>query len=156
MIFIDIYIVVQQLIPPVVVSDAVIDFINCITKPLRTIQSKLYVKSHELKYSLSFNGQVIYLEHILNDLFDPVLRRIFITNQPLSSYQYIYNYEEGHDPIFIFNESEDLPFFINNRVEFQTGFIVHVPTGLVGEYESFKYYLNMYKLKSKEYQIIEY
>lgn len=54
---------------------------------------------------LSYNGQTLYLEKMLNDIYDPSLRRIVIKHEE-SNDVYWYNEDEGQAPNYLHNEGE--------------------------------------------------
>jgi hypothetical protein len=54
---------------------------------------------------LSYNGQTCYLELMLNDFFDPTLRRIKIEHED-SDAVYLYKESEGQAPYYLYRESE--------------------------------------------------
>ena len=54
-------------------------------------------------YKLSFNSQVIYLEHILNDMFDNINRGIYIDNVADLNRPYLHNKVEGVAPFYFYN-----------------------------------------------------
>jgi len=108
-------------------------------------------------YTLSHNGQVVYLEAALNDAFDPSARGIYITNSG------------GNEiiPLFPDNDLKELELQpdsdFSNMVtlypdsEYEGGeydFIVNVPFVLTqGETYRMQSILDKYKLASKRYYI---
>lgn len=85
----------------------------------------------DTRYLLRFNGQVIYLEHRLNDEWDNIDRRIYI-DDPLGTDIFpnlVFNKIEQENTFVIYNKSENQESFIYNQIELQTDydFIVYVP-----------------------------
>lgn len=60
------------------------------------IQQKVYV------YKIRFNGQVIYLEKILNDKFDPVGTGIYIIDGNTNVATYLYRRIELKPPLYLY------------------------------------------------------
>jgi hypothetical protein len=48
-------------------------------------------------YNMTHTAQTMSLEHIINDRFDPLLRRIYIDNQPDPTQAYIFRLVEAED-----------------------------------------------------------
>lgn len=118
----------------------------------------VYVKRKRLE--LKFNGQVCYLEHILNDTFDPILRRIFITdpNALLNAPPIIFNIADNQPSIALFNIGDTGA--ANTAVAFnladfatQYDFVLHIPTALNSQQLSIRKTTDSYKEASKYYQI---
>lgn len=80
-------------------------------------------------YLLQFSASRIYLEHFLNDKFDPVNRDIYIENLEFINPKYRYNEIEDREN-YVFNKAEGaVPNYLYNKLEIdnQPGFIVYVP-----------------------------
>lgn len=109
-------------------------------------------------YLLYFNGQTIYLEHLLNDQFDNVLRRIYIYNIPPAIIIYIYLKLENK-PKYIYQKIENAPInkqiYLKNTSEYtsQLDFIVKVPVGLTFDIHIMKSWIERYKIAGKNYDI---
>lgn len=104
-------------------------------------------------YKINHNGQVVYLQKVLNDRFDNTLRRIYITDGIIN------------EPTFIYKHVEDRPVYLGTRyiysreeLQFRdVDFIVVLPYDMVLSDEELirmKSLLNYYKLASKTYRII--
>lgn len=87
-------------------------WIILLLSPLRALwQTFLGYRSAKL-YEVNHTGQVIYLEKVLNDLFDNIQRRIEVVDGDFSAIKYIYQ------------RSEALPFFVYYRWEVDTDYVV--------------------------------
>lgn len=117
-------------------------------------------KDHAL-VELSYNGQTMYLEKMLNDRFDSALRRIVIQHEEdISVFWYLegegqverYLYKEsetGETATYLFNEGENtsgLPDGIDFRVK--------APLELSLLQVRMRSEINKYKLAGKQYDII--
>ncbi len=108
-------------------------------------------------YLININSQVIRLEGYLNDVFDPSLRRIYISHFP-GNYSGIYialQYEatpfvnipllsDGQDGVFIGLASE---------TSYAISFIINVPTALQYREHQIKTIVEKYKFAGKLYQL---
>lgn len=132
-------------------------FIRLCIYPLVGIYDRFYRFYDDKRYELIFNGQVIYLEHLLNDQFDDVNRGIYISDAPQQIDQVIlFNKNENNEKTIIYNQSEGQPpVIIYNRAETFTwsGFIVNIPTSVNYNEDRLRAYLNKYKLASKNYSL---
>lgn len=69
------------------------------------MHTQFYVLMAGILYDLQFNGQIMYLEYVLNDLFDNNLRRIYINNTADNSARlFIFNKVEGQPKHYVFNK----------------------------------------------------
>lgn len=124
---------IKGAIPPFWRKSRLIAWIKALISPVQTLTDDFVQFKADKKYDVSFNGQVIYLEHLLNDRFDDTQRRIYITDSTTQIIApFVYNKVEQKE-IYIYNKSESTPFFLFGKNEYLTGtdFIVHVPTALL-------------------------
>jgi hypothetical protein len=110
---------------------------------------------------LSYNGQTVYLEKMLNDRFDSFLRRIIIQHEEdLSVFWYLEG--EGQVERYLYTESETggTTTYLYNEGENTSGlpdgvdFIVKAPIGLASLEVRMKSEINKYRLAGKQYEII--
>jgi hypothetical protein len=93
--------------------------------------------ANQKRYTLQFNGQVIYLEHVLNDKFDNSLRRIYIDDQQASNVQplILTRRSEQQSTVIFYHkiESNAVGSVIFRQTELQTrcSFVVFVPTSIL-------------------------
>lgn len=122
---------VVGLIPLKIRGDHFTEWIGALVKPIQTMNDAFAVVVADIRYELSFNGQVIYLEHILNDQFDPSSRNIYIDDpDQYIDDNYMYNKGEDQDSLTIYNKSEGGPdLYLYNLAETAENddFIVFVP-----------------------------
>lgn len=158
MIVVDIDEETLRLIPPRLRSFEFVELLKVLSMSHRVSLAKLVAFVASKDYELAFNGQVIYLEHVLNDVFDAVERRIYITDYDSSPRKYLFNKDEDNEITYLFNKEEDSDevYFMNNQEEFGYSFIVHVPAGQVSNYDLFRAWVNRYKLRGKSYGIVEF
>jgi hypothetical protein len=121
--------------------------------PLRALLKLFYTSRDADLYNLNHNGQVCYLRGMLNDVFDPILRRITISDS--FRYNYVIFYPEADDKSILF---ETVLFARSEFIGTESAeFNVNVPAALnitQDEELRMKSLLNYYKLISKRYAII--
>lgn len=158
MITIDLILLVHDLLAPQLRGPNMLAFLNAALKPARTQLSAFYAFFDAVEYELTFTGQVIYLEHVLNNEFDPTLRRIYITDSDQLNDTYLFNVVEGNETTYAFNASESAdPLYLTNQSETvaQADFAVNVPIGLVYDLPSMLFYINKYRIAPKRFIINE-
>jgi len=107
---VDIMDFVKGLIPLKIRGSKFYTWIAALLQPIQSLNTIFYDWTIDQQYIQAFNGQVVYLEHILNDIYDPVDRDIYIDDPAdYISENYIYNKAEPTDTITIYNEAEGQP-----------------------------------------------
>lgn len=156
---------VNILTPPFLRKIRYVDFLEALLKPLEEINYSLKVARKDAIYKVTHNGQVVYLEAVLNDSYDQSLRRIYIDDFPIFDPLYIYP-EADERPVYIYADSEENPVYLYPEGSGYQGapfdFVVHVPVEYrplnAFELELFltqmRGLINYYKLASKRYTIV--
>jgi hypothetical protein len=102
-------------------------------------------------YELSHNGQVFSMENVLNDRFDTMERRIYITDGLTKDRMYAYTRDENK-PLF-------LPKFVYTRGDYADSgvdFIVWVPNAIgitLEEMYELRAKVTKYKIDPKRYKV---
>lgn len=165
---IDLNKLVVELLPPFLRKPVIVAFLIVLTSPLISIYLLFVALRRSTKYKLNHNGQVCYLRKVLNDRFDPQLRRIVIDDVERFLPVYIFTKSEDN-PVYIYEDSGDAKpkylypdFQINDSS--LADFLVKIPADVWNsqktETESgLRFYrieqvLNEYKLASKQFKII--
>lgn len=115
-------------------KDRFVEWIGALVQPIQTLNVQLVALVQDIRYRLLFTGQVVYLEHILNDIFDAGDRLIYIDDPALYVEEnYIFNHPE--DTLIIHNKVEAQPsIFLFNADEYNAlnvDFIVFLPDSIV-------------------------
>jgi hypothetical protein len=126
---------------------------------VKSLYDEFIAWKDEVFYNAAHSGQVISLEHILNDIFDPSYRRIYIDDGLRGTQNYIFNTSENQDEPYIFNASETANpqlYLFNNQEDTSANydFKVMVPLTLVINQNRMKGLVNVYKEGSKTYKIL--
>ncbi|WP_107039978.1 hypothetical protein [Brumimicrobium mesophilum] len=157
MIQFDVNNIVENNISPRLRKVFTLAFFKACASPLVVSFSTFYQFYEDKKYELLFNGQVIYLEHLLNDQFDNINRGIYITDAPQQADQIVlYNENENNEETVIFNIPENEPPIVTYNYSEMLAwpdFIVNIPSSVVFNQTQLKAYVNKYKLAGKNYII---
>lgn len=125
---------IKILLPPVLNSTIQNKWIQSLLNPLKETHTYFGLFRLDINKRARFNGQVIILENILNDEFDPDERGIIIqSNVNVISQVYIYQPAESGSE-YIYQPSENIDTFIFQPDEDMTSsydFIVIVPDGIL-------------------------
>lgn len=147
------------LTPPHLRDNLTLNLYQAMLKPLDELLQSFYAYFSQTEYELLFNGQRIYLEHVLNDAFDSTNRGIYIEDVVGIETTWIFNTSEDNDPTFISNVGEAIdPVYLWNQSELDNefDFIVFVPAALTYSLPAFQKVVNRYRLASKRWTIQTY
>lgn len=125
-----------KLLPSFVKGNNQINWIKSLFAPLQSLNSDFLDYIQDIRYEVSFTGQVMYLEHILNDVYDPLSRSISIIDGQLSFPPFMFNRLENRS-IFLYNNVEGELLYLRNQSEFyrQFDFIVIIPFSILQQQE---------------------
>ncbi|MDT8413218.1 MAG: hypothetical protein RQ875_12195 [Vicingaceae bacterium] len=141
-------------IEPDLRQPAILDFIYSIIKPFKTSNNFLQVFRDEINYKLLFNGQVIYIEHYLNDVYDPILRRIFISDAERAPINYLFNKLESRPKTYLYNKSEgQVSLYMYNTLEYNgtITFWVNVPASITFNQIVMTNQIDVYRMAGKQF-----
>ncbi|MBD3748500.1 MAG: hypothetical protein IE931_03295 [Sphingobacteriales bacterium] len=142
---------VLWLIPTFLRKPIIYAYVKALVNPAAQLHQEFLNNWESNLYKLSHNSQVFSIESVLNDKFDPVERRIYITNGFTKDRIYAYTRTELK-PVY-------LPIPLFNRGDYaDTGvdFIVWIPNVVAMNTESLieaKASVNFYKRGSKRFKI---
>lgn len=152
----------KYLIPAQIRGVRFVAWLGSLFAPLQSLNTTFKTWGDGVRYNLQFTGQVIYLEHILNDLFDLVLRRTFITD-PAGTYAIttiFWNRVEAQATVYCWNIAEAQPAQITLRnfsEVFVTGydFLVKIPSALnvTLTKNQMRKIIDRYRMAGKRYNI---
>lgn len=134
-----------------------IQFVKVLLRPLNDVYYKWYNWRIDNIYKLENTGQICYLRGSLNDKFDPVERRIYITDG--LEFETVYIYTEAEDrTVYIYTEAENKPLYLRTEAETADSgldFLVYVPLSIYNnQKDGIKAHIKFYKDGGKRYKII--
>lgn len=145
-----------NLLPTFLRKPIVVSFIQALIAPVETLYDKWFNFRVDNVYKLNNTGQVCYLRGSLNDKFDPVQRRIYISDGQFFDTTYIYTEAEGQN-VNVRTEVEEPTIWLRTESETaDTGldFIVFVPTQIAISQEfGLKAHIEFYKAGGFRYTI---
>lgn len=150
---------VTRLTPPFLRRAFFIAWLKAFTTPIKTLNSSLVDFVADRREELTYNGQTIQLERLLNDKFDDVSRRISIIHST-SPYVFDYLNAEAQTPDYDYLVSEAhvpqefLAYFYELGVSLIDGFEVHSPASLTSESDKIESYVLRYKIAGVNYALI--
>ncbi len=156
---IDWNILTRRILPTIFRQPKWQDWAMVLVRGLKDIHTAFLQFRADTTYWLYFNGQIIYLEHVLNDQFDPTSRGIYIENLADIQYDYLHNSIEQRTPVYLDNKSENKPFdYFVNQSEYDTHvtFTVWVPVSVTFDQNKMKAIVNKYRIAGKTYDIKTY
>lgn len=133
-------------------------FMRVIFTPLNYVQTLFNQFFNNIKNDLSFTGQVIYLEHLLNDKFDNSLRRIYIDEASNIEELFVFQSNESDELTHIYQYNENPAehyLFSNMEIESDNDFTIVLPIGLSFDINYLTAIVNRYKTASVRYNILE-
>lgn len=138
------------ILPPLLRKIKIINYLFSLIKPLEILHYSWLQFRFDNIYKLNHNSQICYMQGMLNDRFDPIQRRIIITNSHRYKQQYIYTEVEKKikylGTIYLRQDAD----FEDNGADF----LVLVPVELLNN-DNFemKALIDYYRLASKRYKI---
>ena len=155
---INFYNYVLKVLPPRLRQPKVSDLLKAMIAPLQSLNLRFNQLVQNTFYDVSFNGQVVYLEHILNDRYDNGQRRIYIEDGlQLDLPPYLYNKIEQR-PLYLFNKVEQpSTIFLYKKEDYRSedDFIIYVPLSIYSAAleQAIKSLVKRYKIAGKRFSI---
>lgn len=139
-------------------------FVRSLLRPVELLHGEFLTFRTESLYKVRHNSQIVYMEAVLNDAFDPELRRIRIANAVFKTPVYFYEPEENRE-VWFYEPADNNPVYFNEQNEFAgdgVDFSVLVPPALQPGTEpaelamltKMRGLVDNYKLYSKNYNIL--
>ena len=165
---VDFDVLTTQLLPVRLRQPVMTAWLKCLIDPVKWLYNLFTANRNNNLYLLAHDGQVCYLEGVLNDTFDSINRRIFISDPAYVDPVYIYEVPENK-PVYIDLVSEigasvipaPDPLLLYTDAELYSGsrvaFIINIPLALTltpGQITQLKALVDLYKLPARRYDII--
>lgn len=97
-----------------------IDWIKALISPFNQIYQEFLIQYQVYSYKIRFNGQVMYLEKILNDKFSPTYGGIYIADGITLYPTYLYRKIEIQPPLYLHRKwKQSISYVVGNFVVHQ-------------------------------------
>ncbi|MGL5913997.1 MAG: hypothetical protein ACRCZB_07510 [Bacteroidales bacterium] len=126
---IDLYKLLRMLLPSTLRgSSTVVAMLEAMFTPMQRIYSKFTQYGDSIEKQLSYSSQTCRMRAMLNDEYDPILRRIRVENKKLRSFTSVYRREENL-PLAICQVGVAPPVMLTRLedIEFDGGFNILLP-----------------------------
>jgi hypothetical protein len=147
---------VQLLLPTFLRKPVIAAFAETMTEPVIAVKFMFDDYRKDVNYRLYHNGQVCYLRAVLNDYFDPILRRITITDADKDMNPSVIFLRSENRFVMIPERQSSSAVILNRRGFSGTSgydFTINVPTELIDQNNRITAIADIYKLVSKRYSI---
>lgn len=134
-----------------------VEYVFCIVNALTNLTNRLFELAFDLDRKNKYNGQVTILEFCLNDYFDSLLKRIYISDSVAAFFNLYLQSETDPSPFSLYLQGEINP----APLELYTGlersgefdFDVNVPSGLSFNVNRMRQIINRYRSAGMRYDI---
>lgn len=93
------------------------DWLKVLISPFDKISKEFLIAYDLFVLKIRFNGQIIYLEKILNDKFSPTSGGIYIIDGNTNTPNYLYRKIEGKTPIYLYRKwKSTINYVVDNYV----------------------------------------
>lgn len=144
---------VSYLIPKQLRNQRLMAFVNALITPLQQLNTNANDWANSVFYDVQFNGQVVMLEHLLNDTFDNTDRRITITDGEPTLTPTLRNKSEARPTIIIRNRIEGGTSNILRPTSFARADFIVNPNGANIDPAKATAIINRYKIAAKSFII---
>ena len=155
---------IKMLLPVRLRKPVMQHWLQALTRPVRELYTQFYQNRASDIYTLSHNSQVVYLQAVLNDVFDSTGRSIYISDDFAADPLYVYLPAEAH-PLWLGLDGEpssvayQVPAWLYTRTEtsyVSYHFIIHVPTAVTIDMVRLNALVDRYRLPSRNMYTVAY
>jgi len=143
---------VQWLIPTWLRSNTMVLFVLAANKPLREAYDNFLTYRDAVNYKLAHNGQVCYLQKVLNDSFDIINRRIRVVDFIVFGKVFLYDWD--NIPAIKYSDGVTDEFLYPDDIGLD--FTVQVPGAIINtaaKLALLKAKVNEYKMDGKNFYV---
>lgn len=142
---------------PLLRTASVLAMLKACVLPLEELRGELLLKRQDVNYWMGITPQKCYLEKALNDTFDTIQRRIFLSNTSGIDMQLIHT-DAADMPVIIGQNTSDQYMLIHNNAGYTGGginFVVNLNGLILNNYQTLQLtaIVNRYKLADKTFEI---
>lgn len=157
---------VTQYLPAIMRKPKRIELHDSFLEPMKELHDKFLQQRERIDYDLKYTSETICVEAKLNELFDPILKRIYIiTNDDQIDATYIYGRSEviqDGEVEWLYGRSETVPAddvvfeFGRDEQQVVNDFTVYVPAAVfAAKLPQLIFEINKYKAAGLNYNIIQ-
>lgn len=133
-----------------------LSWLHALLAPVKRVYMEFLIYRDRVNYQMEHTGQVVYLEKVLNDRFDPDKTRIRIQDGPKLAWTYLFRRDEKKpkylNKIYLHNRSSYGDQGVDFEVIIPSNVLIWMNSGLLAECHSL---IDYYKLAAKTYQLIK-
>ena len=126
--------IIKLLLPVGLRKEAMVAYLNAMLRPLKNLYNTFSSYRLNVLIKITHTGQVMYLEHLLNQEFNTLSNTIYISDSDNDRIDdYLYNAGDGQTPMYLYNAFEtETPEYIYNGVEYNAidDFIINIPDSI--------------------------
>jgi hypothetical protein len=147
---------VTLLLPLSLRKTAMVSWLFALITPYKELLAWFKIFRRDSSYKILHTPQVYSMENVLNDGFDPSLRRIYIVDGLYKSAVYFYEPDEN-SPVHFFEINPQVYFYEPEELEkLDVDFVVVLPLGMnlpASEMIRLKSLVDFYRLPDKTYTV---
>lgn len=150
---VDIYKFGQHLMPPVLRKKRLFSLLSVLLLPFAYMAESFLLFRYQSRNKLKTNGQVIYIEKVLNDHFLLTGKEIYLSDIEDRAV-YLYRRSEGQIPLYLYKDMEGDAFLrYGDEGSYEGNFIVHIPSFLKDYETEIRNLTNFYKPAGRNFKI---
>ncbi|MFZ4707896.1 MAG: hypothetical protein ACOYMF_17985 [Bacteroidales bacterium] len=160
--------VINWLLPTFMRGTTLRALLKALVTSVQNLHDSLDAFRTRKQYELAINGQVIWLEKMLNGIFDPVDEGIYIEDLGNTRDVFLFNANEENDAVYVFNNDESIDpeqetvIYNDDEIYSWFKFKVKVPSGIYADLllnnssglKMMESNLNKYKVFGTNYEIV--
>lgn len=147
---------VKLLIPKQLRNAKMVSWLTALINPVQYIYNAFMTQRYDNLYILNHSSQVVYMQAVLNDMFDSTLRRIVVKDPTYKDPMYLY-LDSENKPVYLYTDAESQPQYLYTDAETVAGydFIVQVPAVVTYDPVYMRALIERFRLPSKNnYSIV--
>lgn len=151
----DMYKFAQHLLPPMLRKKRMFALLCVLLLPVSLLLQAFQSFRKQSDSNMNINGQVIYIEKVLNDTFFLENKEIYLSDIPDRQLYMYTRYEETQTLFYQRNEDAAQRFYIQQRGEgnMDGNYIVNVPSFLANKVDEIERIVEKYKPSGRKYII---